>query len=226
MDSNLLRTKSIEQLVGDAEHGGKALQADADRHGPDAARHRRDHRDGHLRPDRDGRRQPGRPRHRALLRSGRARLRLRGALLRRVRVDDSDLRQRLHLRLRDARRDLRVDDRLGPDPRVRGRIDDRRGRLERLLPADPRRLRHPPAGLDVGGAERRRWARSSTCRPCSSCSRSWCCWSSACARARASTRRWSRSSSPPSLFFIVVGVGYVQAGELVAVHAVRLRRAS
>src|SRR5258705_8256705 len=26
MDSNLLRTKSIEQLVGDAEHGGKALK--------------------------------------------------------------------------------------------------------------------------------------------------------------------------------------------------------
>ena len=26
MDSNLLKTKSIEQLVGDAEHGGKALQ--------------------------------------------------------------------------------------------------------------------------------------------------------------------------------------------------------
>ena len=26
MDSNLLKTKSIEQLVGDAEHGGKALK--------------------------------------------------------------------------------------------------------------------------------------------------------------------------------------------------------
>src|SRR3989304_1856130 len=26
MDSNLLRTKSIEQLVGDAEHGGKSLK--------------------------------------------------------------------------------------------------------------------------------------------------------------------------------------------------------
>src|SRR4026209_975364 len=26
MDSNLLKTKSIEQLVGDAEHGGKGLQ--------------------------------------------------------------------------------------------------------------------------------------------------------------------------------------------------------
>ena len=26
MDSNLFRTKSIEQLVGDVEHGGKALK--------------------------------------------------------------------------------------------------------------------------------------------------------------------------------------------------------
>ena len=26
MDSNLLKTKSIEQLVGDVEHGGKALK--------------------------------------------------------------------------------------------------------------------------------------------------------------------------------------------------------
>ena len=26
MDSNLLKTKSIEQLVGDAEHGAKALK--------------------------------------------------------------------------------------------------------------------------------------------------------------------------------------------------------
>ena len=29
MDSNLLKTKSIEQLVGDVEHGGKAPQAHA-----------------------------------------------------------------------------------------------------------------------------------------------------------------------------------------------------
>ena len=36
---------------------------------------------------------------------------------------------RLHLRLRDARRVRRVDHRLGPDPRVRARRRDRRGRL-------------------------------------------------------------------------------------------------
>ena len=40
-----------------------------------------------------------------------------------------------------------------------------------------------PAGLDVGGAGAGVEARSSTCPPCSSCSSSWCCWSSACARA-------------------------------------------
>ena len=42
-------------------------------------------------------------------------------------------------------------DRLGPDPRVRGGLDDGGDRLERLLPAHPRRLRAPPAGVDGGG---------------------------------------------------------------------------
>ena len=140
MDSNLLKTKSIEQLVGDVGTRRQGAQAHADRDRPDAARHRRHHRHRHLRADRDRGRQPGRPGHRALLRRRRTRLRLRGAVLRRVRVDDSDRRQRLHLRLRHARRDLRLDDRLGPDPRVRRRVDDGRGRVERLLPADSRRL--------------------------------------------------------------------------------------
>ena len=52
-----------------------------------------------------------------------------------------------------------MDDRLGPHPRIRRRVDDRRGRLERLLPADPRRLRHAPAGVDVGRTRRRRRGR-------------------------------------------------------------------
>ena len=142
MDSNLLKTKSIEQLVGDVEHGGKALKrtltamdltllgigaiigtgifvltgtAAANQAGPAIVL--------------------------SYVLAG-PRLRLRRAVLRRVRGDDSDRRQRLHLRLRHARRDLRLDDRLGPDSRVRRRVDDRGGRLERLLPAHPRRLRH------------------------------------------------------------------------------------
>ena len=154
MDSNLLKTKSIEQLVGDVEHGAKALKRTLDRAGSDAARHRRDHRDGHLRPHRNCGSEPGRTGHRALLRHRGPRVRIRRALLRRVRGDDSDLRQRLHLRLRHARRDLRVDDRLGPDPRIRRRVDDRRGRLERILPAHPRRVRHRAAGVDERGAGR------------------------------------------------------------------------
>ena len=133
MDSNLLRTKSIEQLVGDVEQGSHLKRtltaldltllgigaiigtgifvltgtAAANQAGP------------------------------AIMLSfiaGRAGLRLRGAVLRRVRLDDSGRRQRLHLRLRDARRAVRLDHRLGPHPRIRGRVDDRRHRLERLLP--------------------------------------------------------------------------------------------
>ena len=67
MDSNLLKTKSIEQLVGDVEHGGKALQAHTHRVRPDAARYRRDHRHRHLRADRHGGRQPGGPGDRAVV---------------------------------------------------------------------------------------------------------------------------------------------------------------
>ena len=196
MDSNLLKTKSIEQLVGDAEHGGKALKRTLTAMdltllgigaiigtgifvltGTAAAN------------------QAG-PGHRAVVRARRPRLRLRGALLRRVRGDDSDLRQRLYLRLRHARRDLRVDDRLGPDPRIRRRLDDGRGRLERLLPADSRRA---SASTCRSGCRRRPTAGAGRAhqpaRRSSSCSPSWCCWSSACARARASTPSWSPSSS-------------------------------
>ena len=102
MDSNLLKTKSIEQLVGDVEHGSKALRrslsawdltllgigaiigtgifvltgtAAANQAGPAIMM-------SYLV------RRPG--------------LRLRGAVLRRVRLDDPDRRQRLHLRLRHA----------------------------------------------------------------------------------------------------------------------------
>ena len=148
MDSNLLKTKSIEALVDDVEKGKHLKRtltafdltllgigaiigtgifvltgtAAANQAGP------------------------------AITLSyviGRARLRLRGALLRGVRRDDPDLGQRLRLRLRHPRRDHRLDDRLGPHPRVRGRVDDRVDRLERLLPEHPRRLRLAPARLDV-----------------------------------------------------------------------------
>ena len=132
MDSNLFKTKSIEQLVGDVEHGGKALRrsltawdltllgigaiigtgifvltgtAAANQAGPAITM--------------------------SYLAAGLA-CAFRRAVLRRVRVDDPDRRQRLHLRLRDARRAGGLDDRLGLDSRIRRRIDDGRDRLERL----------------------------------------------------------------------------------------------
>ena len=126
--------------------------ANAHRVRPDDARDRRNHRDRHLRADRHRGRQPGGPRDRAVVRPCGRRLRLRRPLLCRVRRDDPDRRQRLHLLVRDARRDLRLDDRLGPDSRVCGRLDDRRHRMERVLPADPRRVRHQPPTVDGRGA--------------------------------------------------------------------------
>ena len=86
--------------------------------------------------------------HRPLVRPGRGRLPLRRPLLRRVRVDDPDRRQRLHLRLRDAGRARRLDHRLGPDPRVPLRRLDGRGRLVGLLHARSWRelgIKLPPA---------------------------------------------------------------------------------
>ena len=152
MDSNLLKTKSIEQLVGDAEHGGKALKRTLSAldltllgigaiigtgifvlTGTAAAN------------------QAG-PGHRAVVRARRAGLRVRGALLRGVRVDDPDRRQRLYLRVCDARRDLRLDDWLGPDSRYAVGSMTVADRLERLLAEHPRRLRHASAGVDVGRA--------------------------------------------------------------------------
>ncbi len=48
-----------------------------------------------------------------------SRLPVRRALLRRTCLDDSDRGKRVYVRLRDARRDLRLDHRLGSHPRVR-----------------------------------------------------------------------------------------------------------
>ena len=66
-------------------------------------------------------RQARRARHHPLVRHRGARVRLRGALLRGAGRDDPGRGQRLHLRLRHARRDPGLDHRLGPDPGVHGR---------------------------------------------------------------------------------------------------------
>ncbi len=70
----------------------------------------------------------------ALVRPHRRRLRVHRALLRRVRLDGADLRLGLHLRLRDPGRARRLDHRLGPDHRVRGRQRRRGHLLGQLLP--------------------------------------------------------------------------------------------
>ena len=105
-----------------------------------------------------------RPGHRPLLPAHRGRLRLRGALLRRVRRHGADLRLGLHLRLRLARRAGRLDHRLGPDRRVRGGQHRRGDRLVGILPraAEPlRRLRCRPGSrptIRIGARwRRRRW---------------------------------------------------------------------
>ena len=82
---------------------------------------------------RRGDRRPRRPGGGARLRRRRHRLRLRRPLLRRVRLDDPDRRQRLHLRLRHHGRARRLDHRLGPGARVRGRRRHGGDRLERVL---------------------------------------------------------------------------------------------
>ena len=98
---------------------------------------------------------------RAVVRADRHRLRLRGALLRRVRGDGAGLRLGLHLRLRHARRAGRLDHRLGPDHRVRDR--QRRGGdlLVGLLPGAAARASASagPSGWASTTAPRRRRAR-------------------------------------------------------------------
>jgi APA family basic amino acid/polyamine antiporter len=80
-------------------------------------------------------------------------------LLRRTGRHGADLRLRLHLRLRHARRAGRLDHRLGPDHRVRRR--QRRGRdlLVGLLPGAAARLRHSVAGLARARLPERRRGR-------------------------------------------------------------------
>ena len=134
--------------------GGRRLgpQAHARRLRPRHARHRRRDRGRHLlrHRHRGGRRGGGRRHRRALrgrsrprrlLRPPRRGVRSRRAVLRGAHRAHPDLRQRLHLRLRDPGRARGLDHRLGPDPRVRGRQRGGGDRLVRLLQLAPPLLR-------------------------------------------------------------------------------------
>ncbi len=65
-------------------------------------------------------RQGAGPGHFAVVPRDGVRVQFRGAVLRGTGVDDSHRGQRVHVRLCHPRRDLRLDHRLGSDPRIRG----------------------------------------------------------------------------------------------------------
>ena len=79
------------------------------------------------------------------------RVRLRGTVLRRVRGDGAGRRVGVHVRVRVARRVRRVDHRLGPDRRVRGRQHRRRDRVGGILPRVAQPFRDRLAGLALHG---------------------------------------------------------------------------
>src|SRR5579884_1716487 len=143
--SQLLRTKSIDELISETQVEGKRLKRSLD---PDCVWNRRGDRRRYFYCDRNGcggtalqyslgfecalARSPAEWRKRrfgcrqawswawfdAFVSPGRYYLRLCGALLCRACVDDSDCRQCIHLRLYCARGNFRLDHWLGSDSRI------------------------------------------------------------------------------------------------------------
>ena len=194
MAAHLFKTKSIEQLVGDVEHGGEARSSAVCR--PVdlyAAGHRGHYRHRHLRADRHRGGQPGRPGHRAR-RTSSAGLACAFAALCYAEFASMipDRRQRLHLRVCDAGRALRLDHRLGPDSRYAVGVDDGRDRLERLHAAAARRC----FGIDlpvwaqaaIGSAPAARHQPAGGAHRAPDHDR---CWSSACAESARANASWS-----------------------------------
>ena len=124
--------KSLANLMHEAqESGAHSLKRTLGPFQLPRSAWRRDRR-GHFRIGRTGRalRRAGAD---AVLRSLRIGLRVRGLVLCGIRRHDSAGGQRLHLRLRHARRTLRLDHRLGPDARIRhGREHGLLGMVEPL----------------------------------------------------------------------------------------------
>ncbi len=134
-----MRRKPIAALMDDA--GPIAADcARARRPRPDRARHRRNHRRRHLRDDR-GRRATGRAGTDPVIRDGRRGVHDGGAVLCRVRLDDPGGWQRVFLFVRHDGRAGRMDHRLGPRARVRGRQPPRSPPDGRDIPRNPRRDR-------------------------------------------------------------------------------------
>ncbi len=155
----MFRRKPVAMLMADADSGMRRTQARARRARPDDARNRRDRRRRNLRHDRRRRREIRRPRRHRFVRRLRLRLRDGGAVLRRVRRDDSDRGQRVLVLLRHDGRAGRLDHRMGPGARVRGGRGRRCGRMVGLLAGDSARLRNPSAGRDRARARSRRRRR-------------------------------------------------------------------
>src|ERR1035438_9513333 len=118
-------------------HGGDEGREPAASHSGAGATHeprsRRDHRHRHLRAHGPGGPRQDRAGPDAVVRSGRNRLHLRGAVLCRIRLDGAGRGLCLHLCLRDAGRALRLDHRVGPHSRIRRRFRHRRAWMVALL---------------------------------------------------------------------------------------------
>ena len=170
MDSNLLKTKSIEQLVGNAEGGASRCVARSDRARSDPARHRRHHRHRHLRADGHGGGEPGRARRSC------CRISWPGSACAFAALCYAEFASMIpiagsaytyaYATLGEVFAwmigwDLILEYAVGSMTVAIGWS----GYMQRCC-----RLRHPPAAVDVGRARRRApSAPSSTCRPCSSC---------------------------------------------------------
>ena len=124
----------------------RAIEAHAFNVEPRLARHRLHHRRRHFRAHRSCRSHQRRSCHCALLRIWRHCLRVCGSLLRGNGVHRPNRGERLHLCLCDHGRIHRLDDRLGPDPRICAWRDDSRHRLVGLCRELSARPGHPDLG--------------------------------------------------------------------------------
>ena len=153
--------KSVESIIAANKRRASWIETHAGLGLAVGARNRRDHRRRHFRAHRHGRRQCRGAGGDGFVPSVGNRLRLCRFVLRRTRLADSRVGQHLHLYLRDARRDFRLDHRLGSGARIWRRRRDGRRRLVRLFQQGSARLRRqPPARTDArpfrrDGARRR-----------------------------------------------------------------------